>query len=161
MYGRDAFLPMLDAAYTLKCGNPARLMDNATWTAPVSYLQFLRDIGKHFSVNMMVAKESVRSRMEDRDSRGGGTYVPFDECRRGTGRGALRGAWDAIGEFSDGRISRPQLGIQEREGAPGGRSRAILRFPPLLTSLLPGALRYSPCALLRGKRGGFCAPRSP
>src|SRR5689334_5906523 len=39
--------------------NPARLVDNATWTAPVSFLDFLRDIGKHFSVNMMVAKESV------------------------------------------------------------------------------------------------------
>jgi tyrosyl-tRNA synthetase len=47
--------------------NPARLVDNATWTAPVSYLDFLRDIGKHFSVNQMVAKESVRARMEDRE----------------------------------------------------------------------------------------------
>ncbi len=42
----------------------ARLVDNATWTAPVSYLEFLREVGKHFSVNMMVAKESVRARME-------------------------------------------------------------------------------------------------
>ncbi|MGE3309852.1 MAG: tyrosine--tRNA ligase [Limisphaerales bacterium] len=42
----------------------ARLVDNATWTAPVSFLDFLRDIGKHFSVNVMVGKESVRARME-------------------------------------------------------------------------------------------------
>jgi len=48
--------------------NPARLMDNATWTAPVSFLDFLRDIGKHFSVNQMIAKESVRARMEDREA---------------------------------------------------------------------------------------------
>jgi len=48
--------------------NPARLVDNADWTAPVSYLDFLREVGKHFSVNMMVAKESVRARMEDRES---------------------------------------------------------------------------------------------
>ena len=48
--------------------NPARLLDNATWTAPVSFLEFLRDIGKHFSVNQMIAKESVRARMEDRES---------------------------------------------------------------------------------------------
>ena len=47
--------------------NPARLVDNADWTAPVSFLDFLRDVGKHFSVNMMVAKESVRARMEDRE----------------------------------------------------------------------------------------------
>ncbi len=45
-------------------GNPARLVDNAHWTAPISFLDFLRDIGKHFSVNVMVAKESVRARME-------------------------------------------------------------------------------------------------
>jgi len=44
--------------------NPALLVDNADWTAPVSLLDFLRDIGKHFSVNQMLAKDSVRSRME-------------------------------------------------------------------------------------------------
>jgi tyrosyl-tRNA synthetase len=54
---------------------PARLLDNASWTAPVSYLDFLRDIGKHFSVNQMVAKESVRARMEDRES--GISYTEF------------------------------------------------------------------------------------
>src|SRR5579864_3721857 len=55
--------------------NPAFLLDNATWTAPVSYLEFLRDIGKHFSVNQMVAKESVRARMEDREA--GISYTEF------------------------------------------------------------------------------------
>src|SRR6059058_2387812 len=39
--------------------NPAQLVDNAAWTADVSYLDFLRDIGKHFSVNQMIGKESV------------------------------------------------------------------------------------------------------
>lgn len=48
--------------------NTARLLDNAAWTAPVRFLDFLRDIGKHFTVNMMVAKESVRARMQDRES---------------------------------------------------------------------------------------------
>jgi tyrosyl-tRNA synthetase len=47
--------------------NPARLLDNASWTQNISFLDFLRDIGKHFSVNQMVAKESVRARMEDRE----------------------------------------------------------------------------------------------
>jgi len=55
--------------------NPARLLDNATWTTPVSFLEFLRDIGKHFSVNQMVAKESVRARMEDREA--GISYTEF------------------------------------------------------------------------------------
>jgi tyrosyl-tRNA synthetase len=55
--------------------NPAILVDNADWTAPVRYLDFLRDIGKHFSVNVMMAKESVRARMEDRDV--GISYTEF------------------------------------------------------------------------------------
>ena len=63
-----------DAAKTPN-NNPARLMDNATWTTPVSFLDFLRDIGKHFSVNQMIAKESVRARMEDREV--GISYTEF------------------------------------------------------------------------------------
>ena len=55
--------------------NPARLVDNASWTVGVSYLEFLRDIGKHFSVNQMMAKESVRARMEDREV--GISYTEF------------------------------------------------------------------------------------
>src|SRR5437016_1005443 len=55
--------------------NPAQLVDNAAWTADVSYLDFLRDIGKHFSVNQMIGKESVRARIEDRDV--GISYTEF------------------------------------------------------------------------------------
>jgi len=55
--------------------NPARLVDNASWTANVTYLDFLRDIGKHFSVNQMIGKESVRARMEDREV--GISYTEF------------------------------------------------------------------------------------
>jgi tyrosyl-tRNA synthetase len=54
--------------------NPARMVDNASWTEGVRYLDFLRDIGKHFSINMMVAKESVRARME---GEGGISYTEF------------------------------------------------------------------------------------
>jgi tyrosyl-tRNA synthetase len=42
----------------------ACMVDNATWTEPMGTLEFLRDVGKHFTVNQMVAKESVRARME-------------------------------------------------------------------------------------------------
>jgi tyrosyl-tRNA synthetase len=55
--------------------NPARLVDNASWTENIPYLDFLRDIGKHFSVNQMAAKESVRARMEDRET--GISYTEF------------------------------------------------------------------------------------
>ncbi len=55
--------------------NPARLVDNASWTQNISCLDFLRDTGKYFSVNQMVAKESVRARMEDRET--GISYTEF------------------------------------------------------------------------------------
>ena len=48
--------------------NAARLVNNADWVAPLSFLDFLRDVGKHITVNTMVAKDSVRSRMEERSS---------------------------------------------------------------------------------------------
>lgn len=54
--------------------NPARMVDNASWTSGLGYLDFLRDVGKFFSVNMMVGKDSVRSRME---ADGGISYTEF------------------------------------------------------------------------------------
>lgn len=55
--------------------NPARLVNNADWFAPITFLDFLREVGKHFTVNWMVAKESVRARMEDREN--GISYTEF------------------------------------------------------------------------------------
>ncbi|HTW99481.1 MAG TPA: tyrosine--tRNA ligase [Acidimicrobiales bacterium] len=42
----------------------ALLLDNAAWLDSVPLLEFLREVGKHFTINEMVAKESVRSRIE-------------------------------------------------------------------------------------------------
>ena len=42
----------------------ALLLDNAEWLEPLKYLDFLRDIGRHFSVNKMLTFESYRKRME-------------------------------------------------------------------------------------------------
>jgi tyrosyl-tRNA synthetase len=44
-------------------GDGGALVDNQTWTAPIGILEFLRDVGKHVTVNQMVAKESVKARM--------------------------------------------------------------------------------------------------
>ena len=44
--------------------NPAQVVNNLDWTSPLSAIEFLRDIGKHFSVNQMLAKDSVSSRLE-------------------------------------------------------------------------------------------------
>ncbi len=45
-------------------GEHARVLDNAEWLAPLNYLEFLRDIGRHFSVNRMLAAEAYRLRLE-------------------------------------------------------------------------------------------------
>src|SRR5690606_17859292 len=44
--------------------NPAILLNNYDWMRDFTYLDFLRDVGKHFPVNVMMAKDSVRSRLE-------------------------------------------------------------------------------------------------
>ncbi len=44
--------------------NAARLLNNADWLTKLSLLDFLRDTGKHFSINYMLAKDSVKSRLE-------------------------------------------------------------------------------------------------
>ncbi len=48
---------------------PALLLNNFDWMSGFSYLEFLRDVGKHFPVNVMMGKDSVRSRLE-RDGAG-------------------------------------------------------------------------------------------
>ena len=53
--------------------NPAILANNLDWTSELSALEFLRDVGKHFSVNQMLAKDSVSSRLES----GGISYTEF------------------------------------------------------------------------------------
>jgi tyrosyl-tRNA synthetase len=45
----------------------ARMVNNLDWTAPLSAIDFLRDVGKHFRVNRMLAKESVAARLESQD----------------------------------------------------------------------------------------------
>jgi tyrosyl-tRNA synthetase len=47
--------------------NAAVLVNNIDWLEPLGYIQVLRDVGKHFSVNMMIQKDSVRQRLESRD----------------------------------------------------------------------------------------------
>jgi len=49
--------------------NPAVLANNLEWTANLDVISFLRDVGKHFSVNAMIQRDSVRSRIE-RDGEG-------------------------------------------------------------------------------------------
>ena len=56
-----------------KASNKAVMANNLDWTKGISALEFLRDIGKHFSVNQMLSKDSVSSRLEA----GGISYTEF------------------------------------------------------------------------------------
>jgi tyrosyl-tRNA synthetase len=55
--------------------NAALMVDNSDWIGKISYVDWLRDIGKYFSVNYMMTKESVRGRLQDREQ--GITYTEF------------------------------------------------------------------------------------
>ena len=55
--------------------NAASLANNADWLCELGFVEFLRDIGKYFSVNVMIARESVRARLEDREH--GISYTEF------------------------------------------------------------------------------------
>lgn len=58
------------------CGERSALVvDNADWIEPIDVISFLRDIGKHFSVNAMIQKETVRRRLEDESM--GISYTEF------------------------------------------------------------------------------------
>lgn len=61
----DKLRAQVSAFIDFDCGdNSAIVVNNLDWTKDVNVLDFLRDVGKHFSVNQMVAKESVKQRIE-------------------------------------------------------------------------------------------------
>jgi tyrosyl-tRNA synthetase len=55
--------------------NRALVLNNADWLGKLGFIEALRDIGKHFSVNMMIQKDSVRERLHNRDQ--GISYTEF------------------------------------------------------------------------------------
>lgn len=55
--------------------NAAIMRNNIDWLGKLSFIDFLRDVGKHFSVNVMLGKDSVRQRLEDREH--GISYTEF------------------------------------------------------------------------------------
>lgn len=63
----------LEAFLSFEGDSAARMANNLDWTSPISALTFLRDIGKHFSVNQMLSKDSVSARLES----GGISYTEF------------------------------------------------------------------------------------
>jgi len=86
-------------------GNPTvHVVNNADWMRGVGYLEFLRDVGKHVPLSQMLAKDSVKSRLE-RD--GGLSYTEFSYM--------LLQAWDFV-HLSDALDCRVQIGGSDQWG---------------------------------------------
>ena len=101
--------------------DPALVVNNLDWTAEINVLDFLRDVGKHFSVNNMIGKESVRQRL-DREGAGISftefSYMilqsyDFSELYRLHGCGLQIGGSDQWGNITGGiDLTRRRHGAQ-------------------------------------------------
>src|SRR5579863_4994132 len=70
-----AIRTQLSRFFDLSSDDRALMLNNVDWLAPLNLVDFLRDIGKHFSVNEMIKRDSVRIRLEERDQ--GISYTEF------------------------------------------------------------------------------------
>ena len=70
---RTIFERVLDFSQQSTCA--ATVVDNGDWLRTLGYLDVLRDVGKHFSVNQMIMRDSVKSRLEEREQ--GISYTEF------------------------------------------------------------------------------------
>ncbi|MGV6814809.1 MAG: tyrosine--tRNA ligase [Phycisphaerales bacterium] len=71
----DSQRPIYDSVLGQIEGPAHELKNNHDWLGKISYIEALRDIGKHFSVNMMMQKESVKDRLNNREQ--GISYTEF------------------------------------------------------------------------------------
>ena len=83
----------------------ALLVDNSEWLGRVQLIEFLRDVGKHFSVNEMIRKDTVRNRLEGREQ-----SLSFTEFSY-----VLLQAWDFLQLFDRHRCEL-QLGGSDQWG---------------------------------------------
>ena len=117
------------AATSTSAPASAIMVNNADWLRPLHYLDFLRDIGRHFSVNQMLAAEAYKTRLES-----GLTFLEFNYM--------LLQAYDFLHLFqqTDCRLAdRRQRPVGELPGRrrpdPQGRGqRAFVLATPLLTT---------------------------
>ena len=128
-----AIRAQLSRFFDLSSGEKALMLNNADWLCSLNLLEFLRDIGKHFSVNEMIKRDSVRTRLEERDQ--GISYTEFSYM--------LMQAYDFLHLFSN-HACTIQMGGSDQWGnilsgkelirrIEGGRAEGIT-FPLLTTS---------------------------
>jgi tyrosyl-tRNA synthetase len=71
----NAQRPIFERVLGFSGASAARILNNADWLGKLSFVEALRDMGKHFSINMMIQKDSVRKRLEEREQ--GMSYTEF------------------------------------------------------------------------------------
>lgn len=115
-------------------GGRGLLVNNLDWLGPLSYLDVLRDVGKHFSVNAMIQKDSVRERLHARDQ--GISYTEFSYM--------ILQAYDFLHLFERHGVTL-QMGASDQWGnivegcaligrtAPGEHARCFGLTTPLIT----------------------------
>jgi tyrosyl-tRNA synthetase len=70
-----ALRAQLESFFAADDGPPVKIVDNLEWLGGLRLLDFLRDVGKHFAVNQMIQRDSVRQRFESREE--GISYTEF------------------------------------------------------------------------------------
>ncbi|MGE3106924.1 MAG: tyrosine--tRNA ligase [Phycisphaerales bacterium] len=115
---------------------PPAIVNNLDWLGHLSYLDALRDIGKHFSVNMMIQKDSVRERLHNRDQ--GISYTEFSYM--------LLQAYDFAHLFETAGVTIQMGGSDQYGNIVCGvdlarrRSGAAVRSLNMPSELIPGLL---------------------
>ncbi len=71
----DGQRPIFERILDFSGPTAATIVNNADWLEKLSFVEALRDVGKHFSVNMMIQKDSVRRRLDEREQ--GISYTEF------------------------------------------------------------------------------------
>jgi tyrosyl-tRNA synthetase len=91
-------------------GQQVHVVNNADWMRGVGYLEFLRDVGKHVPVAQMLAKDSVKSRLERAGGDGAAAGLSYTEFSY-----MLLQAWDFV-HLSDALDCRVQIGGSDQWG---------------------------------------------
>ena len=97
--------------------------DNAEWLAKLNYIDFLRDVGRHFSVNRMLAMDSVKLRLEPR----AGAVVPRVQLHVPAGLRLHRALQALRRDAADGRLRPVGQHRHRHRSRPAHGARAVLR----------------------------------
>src|SRR4051812_25417108 len=127
--------------------NAATMVNNYDWTASLSVIDFLRDIGKHFPVNRMLARETVRRRLET-----GISYTEFSYV--------LLQSMDFLSLFRDHGVTL-QFGGSDQWGNLTGGAGLIRRAAGGRAHAVATPVRTKPDGTKDGKTEGAAVARDP